>query len=56
MRLTLTKAIALALVANFFPGRRAVMPGGATSPAPVRRVDLESVPTPDQYKPRDERS
>jgi hypothetical protein len=56
MRLTLTKALALALVASIIPGRRAVMPGGATSPAPARRVDLESVPTPDQYKPMDEQS
>jgi len=52
MRLTLTKALALALVASLIPGRRAAMPGLVISP-PERPADPGTAPTPDRYKPTD---
>lgn len=57
MRLTLHKALALALLASLIPGRRTAMPlspaAEPTSSATVHPADPEIAPTPDQYKPTD---
>jgi len=55
MRLTLTKALALALVASILPGRR-LAAGLTTSPSPARPADPAPEPTPDQCKPTAEPS
>ena len=54
MRLTLTKALALALVASLIPGRRSLEAGLLISTSPRERpADPAIVPTPDQCKPTD---
>ena len=54
MRLTLTKALALALVASLIPGRRSLEAGLVISASPpVRPADPAIAPTPDQCKPTD---
>jgi hypothetical protein len=48
MRLTVQKALALAILASLIPGRRAVIPS-----APAHPAVPATAPTPDQCKPTD---
>jgi hypothetical protein len=61
MRLTVQKALALAILASLIPGRRAVIPvadpaAPTTSSAPEHPAVQETAPTPDQHRPKGERS
>ena len=57
MRLTLSKALALALVASLIPGRRSLEAGLLIAAPPQERpADPAIAPSPDQCKPTDEPS